>query len=102
MYTICNTSQDDVLSAVKAIKKENRLWPIFQIGQRSYRRLDKTRENIRETLDARNAKHIINLSTETVHKKECQVLKRTTNACKLGAYLINIPATGLKICKVCG
>jgi hypothetical protein len=99
MYAICNTIQGDVADAVKAMNEKGYKYPIFQIGQRVYSRLEKQRGGVYEKVEAKNAKHVVNLTTGTLHKKGCPALKKAKN--KVGAYIVNPAATGLKTCKVC-
>lgn len=101
MYAICNTTQGDVADAVKAMRKRNYKCPIFQIGQRVYSRIDRVRDDVPNTVNTKNAKHVVNLATGVMHKKDCSVVSRIKADCKVGAYLVNPAATGLKPCKVC-
>jgi hypothetical protein len=101
MYAICNTIQGDVADAVKAMNKMGFKYPIFQVGRRGYSRLDRNRDDVPAKINAKTAKHVINLKTGVIHKKGCPVLNRAKDASKVGAYLVNPAATGLKTCKVC-
>jgi hypothetical protein len=80
-------------------------WPLWQVGQNLYKKLKKAQTKnptkVWEMMQARKAKHVINMTTATIHKKDCRVLTRTKDACKIGAYLVKPAAAGLKHCKVC-
>ena len=105
MFSICSTKLGDVAACVASMRKHAYKCPLWQVGMRLYKKLDKAqKENPAEVwnmMKARKASHVINMTTATAHKKGCRVLKRTTGTCKIDAYLVNPNKTGLKVCKVC-
>jgi len=103
MYVICNTSQDDVLNAVKAMVKQGFVHPIHQHGAKVYNRLDASR-NHTDITDANEKKRkvteaTINLKTQTIHKRNCS--RRGKDANVVHAKLNNLKKTGLKLCGSC-
>jgi hypothetical protein len=101
MYSICSTKLGDVAECVSAMRKNEYKGPLWQVGMKLYKDLDRDRSMVTETINARDAKHVINMTTATIHKKDCRVLARTNNKCKIGAFLANPDKTGLKQCGVC-
>ena len=99
MYAICNTTQDDVLNAVKEMVKKGYKFPITQVGQKPYRGADRDRSQAPE-LTERTHKHVVSLNAGTLHKKDCRIAKKT-GINRVGASIVNVGATGLKLCKVC-
>jgi hypothetical protein len=98
MYTICNTTQDDVLNHVKEMVKEGYDFRIIQVGQKLHRNLDTNRNKVPDTAHRRTDKYAVNLSTRALHKKDC---KRKGNKNLVNASIVNVHTTGLKLCKVC-
>ena len=114
MDAMCNTKQDDVKNAVKAMRKLNYGGRITQIGQRPYTKLEKEAgepdesgvktcggDEVNLVSGSRNHKHIINRRTGLIHLKGCKKVNKIKDGCRLEAALVNVGTTGLKTCKVC-
>jgi hypothetical protein len=100
MYAICETRQNDVLNAVRAMIKKGYRYPITQVGMKSYKKADKDRSNVPNLLEkAKDFK--VNLKTETLHKAGCRVIARTKSDNLVDARIINVDKSGLKSCSVC-
>jgi hypothetical protein len=101
MSAICNTRLGDVLDCVKEMKSTGFKEGVIQIPVKAYNRARNNRDEvIRLILDSR-PKHVINMTTLTVHHKNCPILDRVKNECKIKAELHNVKRTGLHSCKHC-
>jgi len=113
MY-VCNTEKDDVLKALKhmksrmkleeiealRIRNEERRFPIIlQVSMAKYRRLKRTMAEEGMGVEARRkeAKHLINPISLSLHKKNCYHIKDNF----LKAVIIKPKLTGLLLCKHC-
>jgi len=113
MYAICSTKLNDVKNCVKEMVKQIAsdepgsmavASPIVQFGSTIYKRLDENRSLTTKLvtvnkLNKRSKPVPIYIRTLTIHKKDCSHRGRHTNV--VGARLINIPKTGLKVCGHC-
>jgi len=104
MY-VCNTKKGDVRNAMKDMVKNHKEWKtyagplVLQVSMKEYKHL-KTNASpaaITERVEKKEAGHIINPNTLTVHKKDCKHAGKAT----LTAILLNVKNTGLRICKHC-
>lgn len=82
MYTICNTTQDDVLKAVKAMGKLGYKFHITQVGQQFYSSMAKDRTSVPERIDNRKYKHVVSISTCTLHKESYLCRNRKKSGAK--------------------
>ena len=101
MYAICNTTQNDVLNHVKEMEKEGYNFRIIQVGQKLHRRLDTNRNEVPDTAHRRTDKYDVNITTRTLHKKDCRVTKQKDIKSLVDASIVNVHSTGLNLCKVC-
>ena len=111
---VCSTEKNDVKKGLESILNARKSvmtkqeWdamvpagipPIIQVSMKDYKHLKTitAKEEMMEQAKKKEAKHVINLNTLTVHKKDC--LYTGTNIIK--AVLIRVKNTGLRICKHC-
>jgi hypothetical protein len=97
MYAICSTKKNDVAKCVSAMVSKDYRMPIFQFGIKKYNDLDKNNLEILSACRKMRAEHVINLDTRKIHKKTCYCRGKNV----IGARLINIKNTGLKLCGIC-
>ncbi len=98
MYTICHTKGNDVLEAVKVMVKKGYKFPIFQVGQKLYKRLEKDRTKVTPFMENRKRMYTVNLKSKIIHRKSCRYADK---GIFVNAYLVRPKNTGLKICKTC-
>ena len=101
MYAMCHTKSNDVLACIKEMRNKGVKFPVFQVGQKLYKECDKDHSKAMEIAKNKKRHFVINMTTKTVHKKGCDVLKRVKKECLIGAYLVRPKDTGLKMCKTC-
>jgi len=105
MYAICKTELGDVAACLGAMIEKNYNLPFVQVGKNLYKQMSKLKQEdpaaLRHLCGTKEAGHVINMTTKTIHKKGCRVLDRTNDKCKIGAYLVNPDTAGLKHCGVC-
>lgn len=110
MYIICNTKKGDVKKALGHLLNEqtvDEIWEwsevqhthIIQVNMKDYNHLKTitSSQEMREQVDQREMDYVINLNTQTVHKKDC----RYAGKAAIKAAIINLKNTGLRICKRC-
>ena len=102
MNAMCSTKQDHVLEHVEQMRNFNYRGILVQTSCKKYNSLDNS--DTRDVDASRFTRgiddeftYMINLDTERIHKKGCPYIGDKT----IRARLINIPATGLKVCKHC-
>jgi len=101
MYAMCHTKSNDVLACIKEMKKRDVKYPILQVGQKLYKQCDKDRNKAATVAQNKKRHYVINMTTKTIHKEGCDVLKRAKKECLVGAYLVRPKDAGLKMCKSC-
>jgi len=101
MYAMCHTKSNDVLACIKEMLKQGSKYPIFQVGQKLYEQCDKDRSKAMTITRNKKRHFVINMSTKMIHRKGCEIAKRTKKACLIGAYLVRPKDTGLAMCKKC-
>ena len=101
MYAICHTKSNDVLAAVKEIVKRGYNFPVFQVGQKLYERLNKDQSRVTPYINSKKRLFIINKKTLSLHKVGCVHAGRSKKEGIVGAYLVRPKDTGLKSCKTC-
>lgn len=101
MYAMCHTKSNDVLACIKEMKNRNVKCPILQVGQTLYKKADKDRGLALQIAGNKKRRYVINMTTKTLHKEDCDVLKNANKGCLIGAYLVRPKDTGLKTCKLC-
>lgn len=101
MYAMCNTKSNDVVACIQEMKTRGVKYPIFQVGQKLYNQCDKDRSKAMEIARNKKRHFVINMATKVVHRKNCDIAKRTNKESLIGAYLVRPKDTGLKICKSC-
>lgn len=100
MY-VCSTKKSDVRNALKDMVKNHKDLKtyapphILQVGMKNYKHLKNGGSP--SVLAKKEAKYLINLSSLTVHKKDCKHAGKNT----IKAILINVKNTGLRICRHC-
>jgi hypothetical protein len=101
MYAMCHTKSNDVVACIQEMKNRNAKYPILQVGQKLYNQCDKDRSKAMEIAGNKKRHFVINMSSGMVHRKGCEIAKRTNKECLIGAYLVRPKDTGLKMCKSC-
>jgi len=101
MYAMCHTKSDDVLACIHEMRKRNIKYPIFQVGQKLYKRCEKDRGKASEIAGNKKRHYAINMTTRMIHRENCEIIKRSNPDCIIGAYLVRPKDTGLKMCKHC-
>lgn len=101
MYAICHTKSSDVLAAVKEMVKKGHNFPICQVGQKLYRRLEANQRRVVPYVTSKKRLFVINKKTLALHKEGCVHAARSNKACIIGAYLVRPKDTGLTTCKTC-
>ena len=104
MY-VCSTKKGDVKKALKDMVKNHKELKtyapphVLQVSMKDYKHLKTITfpATMAERAKQKEAEHIINPNTLTVHKKDCSHAGKAT----LKAALINVKNTGLRICNHC-
>jgi hypothetical protein len=101
MYAMCSTKNNDVLACIEEMNKQGSRYSIFQVGQKLYTKYDKDRTKAVEISNSRKRKHIIVITTKTIHKQGCHKLKRYKSENLIQAYLVRPKKAGLKLAHCC-
>ena len=101
MNAMCSVKKNDVRDHVRIMKREGYHGSLTQTSAKAYNRMDKSATRDRDASDFVDRHddfdYTINLDTERIHKKGCSRAGKNT----IEARLIDIPATGLKVCRGC-
>jgi len=97
MYAICNTKSGDVKAALSAMKKQGTSYPIIQVGQKLYKQMKDDNSCVRQIVNSKIRKFVINTGTGMVHKDGCTKHGKKT----VEAYLVRPKDAGLPLCSLC-
>jgi len=101
MYAMCHTKSNDVSECVKEMKKQGVNHPILQVGQKLYRQCEKDHSIAVGLVQSKESRYTINMSTRTVHKKDCCAVKCSKSENLVNAYIVRLKNTGLILCGRC-
>lgn len=101
MYAMCHTKSDDVVACIEKMKKRGVVYPIFQVGQKLYKRCDKDRRKAMEIARNKKRRYVIDMASGTLHKKGCSDIKSVKSENLIDAYLVRPKDTGLVKCVCC-
>lgn len=100
MYAICSTRKGNVAKHVKQMVDQELKGSVYQFRADKYDELSKNR-NAATILGATQnlaCENTIDIETGTLHKIACKEAKDTINDV-VRAHIIDVKATGLKLCK---
>lgn len=97
---MCSVRQNDVRDHIKLMKANNKRGILIQTSGKKYKDLEKKPNSERDILssafsDTLEYTYVINMDTETIHKEGCSLRGNDY----ILARLINLGATGLKLCE---
>ena len=97
MYAICHTKSNDVKAALAEMKKRKYTFPLIQIGQKLYKRLEANQSEVPQLIENKHRMFSINLCSGRVHKKTCSKQGKKI----IDAYLVRPLDAGLPLCGSC-